>query len=69
MLRIPVGDKPRKLKGVLIGSGSGPQERILQLQYWVTDLMRHERIEGREYRMEETRLYAEQVCQCKFSKN
>jgi len=61
MLKIPVSRKPLKLKGAIIGSGSGPKERILQLQLWVTDLVRHERIEGREDRMDETRMYAEQV--------
>lgn len=61
MLRVPIGRKPRKLKGAIIGSGSGPKERILQLQYLVTSLVRNERIEGRADRMDETRQYAEQV--------
>ena len=61
MLRVPLPDKPRKLKGAIIGTGSGPKERIQQLQILVTSLFRHERIEGREDRMQETRLYAEQV--------
>ncbi|XP_045208184.1 39S ribosomal protein L17, mitochondrial-like [Mercenaria mercenaria] len=61
MIRFPIQDKPRKLKGVIIGCGSGPSERIKYLKKCVTQLIRHERIEGREDRMDETRGYAEQL--------
>ncbi|WAR05406.1 RM17-like protein [Mya arenaria] len=61
MLRIQVKRRPRKLKGVLIGSGSGPTERIKYLQYKVNRLIRDERIEGREDRIHEIRGYAEQL--------
>ena len=61
MIRFPIKPKPRKLKGVLIGPGSGPAERIKYLQMLVTRLFRDERIEGREDRMDEARGYAEQV--------
>lgn len=61
MIRFPIQNKPRKIKGAIIGTGSGPPERILYLKRIVTQLFRHERIEGREDRMDEARGYAEQV--------
>lgn len=61
MLRFPIQNKPRKLKGVITGKGSGPNERIQYLKRCVTALFRDERIEGREDRIDEVRGYAEQV--------
>lgn len=61
MIRFQIKHKPTKFKGALIGQGSGPAERIKQLQIWVTALIRDERIEGRADRMHETRAYAEQL--------
>ncbi|XP_052265112.1 39S ribosomal protein L17, mitochondrial-like [Dreissena polymorpha] len=61
MLKFSVKRRPRKLKGVWTGCGSGPSERIKYLRHWVGKLIRDERIEGREDRMNETRGYAEQL--------
>jgi hypothetical protein len=61
MIRFPIRNKPRKIKGAIIGMGSGPPERILYLKRVVTKLFRDERIEGRGDRVDEARGYAEQV--------
>ena len=60
MLRFPLRHKPRKFKKSF-GPGSGPAEREKRLQMIVTSLIRHERIEGNEGRLDETRQYAEEV--------
>ena len=64
MLRFQVKRRPRKLKGVLIGPGSGPAERIKYLQLQVNKLFRDERVENREDRIQEIRGYAEQARLC-----
>ena len=60
MLRFAVRHKARKFKKSF-GPCSGPAEREKRLQIIVTSLIRHERIEGNEERLDETRQYAEEV--------
>ena len=67
MLRIVYSNKPRKLKGAmgydpLTGAGLGPKGRIEKLKEIVTQLIRHERLEGSLRYMDESRGYVELVC-------
>lgn len=59
-LKIKVTPRPRKLKAAL-GLGSGPEGRIERLRQIVTELVRHERIEGSYSQLDEARGYAELV--------
>lgn len=59
-LKIPVSSRPRKLKSV-VGLGSGPEGRIEKMRQIVTELIRHERVEGSYRRLDEARGYAELV--------
>lgn len=61
-LKIPVSARPRKLKSIL-GVGSGPEGRIEKLRRIVTELVRHERLEGSYRLLDESRGYAELVSQ------
>ena len=67
MLRIVYSNTPRKLKGAMgydpiTGHGKGPKGRIDKLRIIVTELIRHERLEGSLRYMDETRGYVELVC-------
>lgn len=59
-LKIPVAPRPRKLR-CMLGLGSGPEGRIEKLRQIVTELVRHERIEGSYMRLDEARGYTELV--------
>jgi len=59
-LRVPLNRRPRKLRGTL-GLGSGPEGRIERIRMTVTQLMRHERLEGSFAVLDESRAYAELV--------
>jgi len=59
-LKIPLAPRPRKLRSIL-GLGSGPEGRIEKIRKVVTELVRHERLEGSYRILNESRGYAELV--------
>lgn len=59
-LKIPVAPRARKLRGTL-GLGSGPEGRIERIRMTVTQLVRHERLEGGLSVLDESQGYAELV--------
>lgn len=60
MLRIVFRNRHRNLPKSE-GLGSGPQGRINRMRKLVTALYRHERIEGPQHYLDESRGYAERV--------
>lgn len=45
----------------MLGRGTGPEGRIIKLRQLITELVRHERIEGQHRYLQECRGYAELV--------